>query len=482
MRDVAWLAVVAALALAGCDATALGGRGDAGADAAGSLDTGSLDAARIDGAALDAGSADAAVLADAAQDAPPPDDTGMDAGTQPPDDAWVAPPDDAWVTPPDDAGPAPDAGGTCPTYSGPTRPATCPLDAEVVVYSQNGWNVLADAIAAEPSDCAEYWLHVPGQSPDATMLRPGEAARMHARGPTLHAMAEFHWGDWSAYHAATGASWTEIGHLFRARMVDAGYCVESGDTWGINEAPTAARLDGGTVRADLVEVVRALDEGMPGMPPARGAVFVIGFGQGSSTTATYQANLEGWLADAAFWGQMNLHVRWWAQEVYTDPDVTCVPGSTLAARTTHVEEYTEHPARLAAAAPTSAGADTAQSYFGRAYTPLLNAFWGSTGAYGHTDVPLDTMQMLISEQVYATRLWADTHAAPDGRIGFGFGSNRSPAEWNVLGQRLARAIRGAYGRSATAAGACYEGTVSAWCSCSVAGAAFTSVWTPLGTW
>ncbi len=464
---------VAGLAAVGCSGAPLGARGDGGPNEAGARDTGTGDAGTGDAGARDAGAPDAGAAA--------VDANGVDAGT--PDDAWTATPNDAWSPAPIDAATTSDAGTTCPTYAGPTRPATCPLAAEVVIWSQNGWNALADAIAAEPSDCAEYWIDIGPVSADSTMLRAGEAARMHARGvANVHAMAEFHWGDWSAYHASTGTSWTDIGHLFRQRMVDAGYCVESGDTWGINEAPTGARLDSGTTRADLIEVVRALDQGLPGMPSTHGAVFVIDFGHGTSTGSLYKANIESWLSDATFWAQMNLHVRFWAQEVYTDPDVTCVAGSTLAARATHIDEFTEHPARLAAAAPSSAGADTAQAYFGRAYTPLLNAFWGSTGAYGHTVVPLATMQMLISEQVYATRSWADTHAFPDGRIGFGFGSAMTPDQWTILGQRIARAIRGAYGRSATANGACFEGGTSMWCGCAVSGAAFSSVWTGFGTW
>jgi hypothetical protein len=92
------------------------------------------------------------------------------------------------------------------------------------------------------------------------------------------------------------------------------------------------------------------------------------------------------------------------------------------------------------------------------------------------------MQAHISEQIYATRLWADTHASPDGRIGFAFGSARTPPEWTILGQRIARAIRGAYGRSAMAPGACYEGGSSVWCDCSVPGATFSPYWPTFGTW
>jgi hypothetical protein len=84
--------------------------------------------------------------------------------------------------------------------------------------------------------------------------------------------------------------------------------------------------------------------------------------------------------------------------------------------------------------------------------------------------------------VRATRLWADGHTSPDGRIGFAFGSSRSPTEWTTLGQRIARAIRGAYGRGASAEGACYEAASSVWCDCSVPGATFTGIWTGLGTW
>lgn len=350
------------------------------------------------------------------------------------------------------------------------------------MYTQNGWNALGDAIAADLSACAEYWISIPAVSADQTTLRAGEAERMHARGPSIHAMAELNWRAWSDYRASTGASWTEIGRLFRQRMVDAGYCVESGDTWAINEAPSGARLDSPGVRDGLEEVTAALHDGMPGMPPARGTVFVVNFGHGTSTTSTYRSNLEGWLTDGTFWGQMNLHVRFWAQEVYTDPGVTCVPGSTLAARGGRIQDFVMHPSRLASAAPSGAGAGTAETYFGRAYVPLMNAFFGSDGAYGHTMIPLDDMEALISEQVRAVRLWADSHPAPDGRIGFAFGSNADPTEWARTGARLAGAIRGAYGRSATAAGACYEGAVSVYCDCSVAGAAFTDVWTGLGTW
>jgi len=433
---------------------------------------------------------------DAAMDAPlPPDLDAYARGTDAPLprdlDAWSAPPDawsplgaDAWSAPPPDAWLSPDAHvppSACPTYAGPTRPATCPLDAEVVVWSHNGWNALGDAIAAEPSDCAEYWITISPQSADSTMLRAGEAARMHARGESIHAIGELHWGDWSAYRAATGATWTEIGHLFRQRMVEAGYCVESGDTWGINEAPTGARRRRPGIGDARVEATAALYAGMPGMPTARGAVYVINFGHGSSTGSVYKPNLESWLTDATFWGQMNLHVRFWAQEVYTDPDVTCVAGSTRAARATHINEFTMHPARLAASAPAGSGAGTAETYLNRAYTPLLNAVWGSDGSYGHTVVPLGTMQTLISEQVRATRVWADGHLAPDGRIGFAFGSITT-TEWPALAQRVARAIRGAYGRSATAEGACFEGASSVWCDCSVSGATFSSVWTGFGTW
>ncbi len=478
------LCLLSSLTVLGCE-TSLGSREDVGAgpDAASAMDARDSRDAAMDARSAGDGAGLARDVVEIDHDASAPE---TDAWSAPGDDAWSAPAPDAWFS---DTWYVPDAqlpdayvSPSCLPYAGPVRPASCPLDAEVVVWSHNGWNVLADAIAAEPSDCAEYWISISPVSGDSTMLRAGEAARMHARGATIHAMAELHWGDWSAYRARTGMSWTEVGHLFRQRMVDAGYCVESGDTWGINEAPTGARLDSPGVRDGLEELTRALYEGTPGMPTARGAVFVINFGHGSSTSSVYKGNLESWLTDATFWGQMNLHVRFWAQEVYTDPDVTCVPGSTLAARATRIQDFTMHPTRLTAAAPAGAGAGTAETYLNRAYTPLMNGVWGSDGLYGHTVVSLDVMRMLISEQVRATRLWADGHLAPDGRIGFAFGSYESPSEWATLGQRLARAIRGAYGRGATADGACFEGTSNVWCDCAVPDAMFTGIWTGFETW
>jgi len=483
------LGLVVVLAASGCE-TSLGSRQDVGAHMDAAI---AIDARDPRDSTVDAWSADDTATIDRDAVAPGIDASLVnDAPSTRDDDAWVPGPVDAAArldTPLSDGCACPDSwrpdapvAPSCPVYGGLWRPGTGPRGREVCVWWRNAWSGLAEGVAAEPRDCAEYWITISPVSGDSTLLRAGEAARMHARGETIHAIAELHWGDWSAYRARTGMSWTEVGHLFRQRMVEAGYCVESGDTWGINEAPTGARLDSPGIRDGLEELTRALYEGTPGMPTARGAVYVINFGQGSSTGSIYKGNLQSWLTDATFWGQMNLHVRFWAQEVYTDPDVTCVPGSTRANRATRINEYTMHPTRLTAAAPAGAGAGTAETYLNRAYTPLMNAVWGSDGLYGHTVVPLDTMQMLISEQVRATRLWADGHLAPDGRIGFAFGSYESPTEWTTLGQRLARAIRGAYGRSATADGACFEGTSNVWCDCSVPGATFTSIWTGFDTW
>lgn len=408
---------------------------------------------------------------------------------------------------------------TCSRYTGLVRPASCPHAAEVVIWTQNGWRALVDAIAVDHTDCAEYWVSLPavhqptsapGQMP---ALRYAEADRIHAHGvASLHALAEVHWGDWARWRRAHHTTWTEVGRTFRQTvMVAPHFCVESGDTWEINEVPSGARrgdsvcLEGAhertchrdsdcpsgrcqSLRDSLVELVTALHGGTGGVPASRGAALIVDYGemQASGSTSVYRANMEAWLADGAFWAGVSPHVRFWGQEVYTDPWVTCghdSPALTLAQRMTRIEDYTESTGRLVhgAGAPSSTGA--AASYLGRAYLPLMNAFWGSNGAYGHTDISIENMQMLISEQVRATRLWADGHTYPDGRLGFGFGAaSMSSADWTTLAVRVAAAIRGAYGPSTSAGGACDEGGTARWCGCTISAPVRPDLWSSYDTW
>ncbi len=445
--------VIALLSLA-C-ACSGGAGGDGGARDASGIDA-AVDASAIDAGAIDAGS--------------PPD------GGAPRDDASADGATPIEMDASTDAGAIGDAGS--PPDAGPI-PATCPWPVEVVVYDQSAWNVLADAFAADPSPCAHYWLSIPAVTSDKTQPRAGGAAAgIRARGSRFHAMAEFHWTSWSA----VAGPWYDKGVEFRRRMEAAGYDLAAGDTWAINELPSSVRSDA-TVRQHVRDVVRGLHDGPAGAAPVEGAVFTVGLGQGTVNFSVYKPNLEDWIEDAAFWVDVNGRARWWGQEVYADPDYVCVGGTTVAGRSRHVNDYTQHLARLTAAGP--ATANTAQSYFSRAYTPMLNAVWRARMGYGNTMIPLDAMKSHVSTQVYAARAWASSHAYPDGRIGFAWA--RQPgvtdADLAELAARLAAASHGAYDDGGgSAARACSPSGAFTWCACDVAGASFNEGWTTFASW
>ncbi len=373
-----------------------------------------------------------------------------------------------------------DPGEDCWACAGDCGDCDCPTAAEVIVYTQSAWNGLADAFLADPSPCADYYISLPANSGDkATPRSEGEPEAMHARGPRMHAMAEFHWTTW----ANEAGSWYDKGVEFRRRMEVAGYDVSAGDTWAINELPSTVRSDD-EVREAAREVFRGLYEGPSGSPVARGAVFTVGMGHGTINFSVYKPYLEDWLEDTSFWGQANLYVSWWAQEVYADPDWTCVPDTTTAERSTATNAYVEHVALLAEVGPPEA--NTAQTYLGRAYTPLMNAVWGSSGSgYGETGIDLEQMQHFVSGEVYAARAWAGTHDYPDGRLGFAWARNddATEADMDTLAARLASAIHYAYDEGGgSAAHACSPSGAYTWCQCSVEGATFNDGWSTFESW
>jgi len=353
----------------------------------------------------------------------------------------------------------------------------CPVPAEVLVYHQSAWNLVADAFLADPSPCADYYLHLPAVADHKLDPRGGgEPEAIRARGPRMHALAEFHWSTWAA---AEGSPYDK-GVAFRRAMEEAGYDVAAGDTWAVNELPSSVRSDPAT-RAEVTEVLRGLHEG-DGVE-VKGAVYVVGLGQGTADLSTYAANLEDWLQDAEFWEAVNLSTRWWAQEVYADPDWTCLPDATVAEVSTPLNHYVQHVARHAEGGPDSA--NTAQSYLGRAYTPLMNAVWRAGEGYGNTDVPLDTMQHFVSQQVYATRAWSTDHTYPDGRFGFAWARSDGveDADLAVLAARLASAVHYAWDEGGgSAAGACSPSGAYTWCACEVEGAQTNPAWGLLGSW
>lgn len=361
-------------------------------------------------------------------------------------------------------------------------PADCRWPVQVVVWDSQQWMILGRQFAANPSPCAEYFLSVPGIANDKTNLRRGAAEDIRALGPQFHAMAEFHWGHWSQWVERNGATWAEAGREFRRRMADAGYDVAAGDTWAINELPSSMRKNSPGSRTRARNLVKALYEGDPGDPTARGAAFIVGVGQGMENYSFYKPQLEDWLCDADFWVDMNTAVRFWGQEVYADPQFSCFEG-TVADRSAALNEFFQHVPRLAAAGPQCAA--TARSYLSRAYVPVVGAAWKSSVGYGDTRISLDQMKHFVSTEIYAVRAWAGRHRTPDGRIGFAWApinhDELEPEVFNArldeLAQRIARSVQGAYGTAGgTAAHACSPSGAYTWCQCRVSGARRNDAW------
>ena len=72
-----------------------------------------------------------------------------------------------------------------------------PLNA--VFYAETDWLRLAQKLRANPSPCASYYVSIPPLAADKTKLRNGEAAKIRALGPQMHAMAEINITGWSSW-------------------------------------------------------------------------------------------------------------------------------------------------------------------------------------------------------------------------------------------------------------------------------------------
>ncbi|HEY6961748.1 MAG TPA: HYR domain-containing protein [Gaiellaceae bacterium] len=366
--------------------------------------------------------------------------------------------------------------------SGARAHAAACSHADAVFYSTDSLR-LAQRLAANRSSCTDYYISVTPTADGSP--RANVAPSIRGNGAQFHAMPEIKLPLWAAYVQQTGSSWYDAGVTVRRRMVTAGFDVAAGDTWAINEVgtPSGAQMaldvfDGtGTARQDLRDFVRGLYTGDPGMPPASGLVFAANPPQLASNVAAYESGLRSFLADGAFWGDMSKYVRFWAQETYADARAWGAAGTSLADRTSALQDYLDHGARLARVDPDAS--PEAKAFFASAYTPVGNASFaygppelnpGGIG-FGYTAVPPDTMQSFLSSQVYALR----TSSEPQ-RYGFAWSPKTStaPAATFVsLADRLAASISGS---DADPAGAC--GPSLAWCGANVDGAAFTAAWRP----
>ena len=355
--------------------------------------------------------------------------------------------------------------------------------ADVVFYSTDTAR-LAQRLHLTQSACDDYYITVTPAADGSP--RAGVAPTVHSYGPQFHALPEIRVAQWAAYAAAH--SWYDAGVEVRRRMVTAGFDVSLGDTWAIDEVgfPSGAQnavdvFEGnGSARQDFRDFVRGLATGDTGMPAAPGLVFAADPAQVTTDLAPYELGLQRFYDDSAFWTDMSAYVRFWAQEAYSDVRAWGVPGSTLADRSSHLQDYLEHGLLLVNAGPGST--DAARSFLDRAYLPLGNAAWaygppelnaGGIG-YGDTSVALPVMESFVSSQLEAMRSYGN------GRFGFAWvpkTSTAPAASFVSLLDSMAASIQASDADPEAACGA--DGSA---CTGSVDGAAFTDAWKSLAVW
>jgi hypothetical protein len=344
-----------------------------------------------------------------------------------------------------------------------------------VFYAATDWLRLSTKLAADPSPCAQYYVSVPPLTSNKSQPRSDQAWRIRALGPAFHALAEINVTGWTTWVAQTGSTWYDAGVEARRRMAAAGYDVTAGDTWALNEFSSAVRQGTGSARQNMRDFLDGLYDGDGTLPTAQGVVWVIGFGQAAADPSTYQARLQGWYGDQAWWTAIDRDTSDLMQEVFGDVRKYAVPGASPDARRDALNEYLQHPAALAAAAPPSLSA--AKAVVAAKYGPLANAAWQWESGYGYTNVPFDLMEDFVSAQVYAAR------SAGNARFGFawqpnnlaGMAGSEFTAETDAILGRLAAAIADS---SETPAGACGVD----WCNRELEGASFTTVWKSFATW
>jgi hypothetical protein len=370
-------------------------------------------------------------------------------------------------------------------YADDCRPA------RVVLYAATDWIRVATRLAAKASPCAQYFVSVPPLASDKTRFRVGQAEKIRALGASVHALAEINFGAWATWVASNGGSWFGAGVEARTRMAAAGYDVTLGDTWAVNEISSAVRANTGAARANVRELLRGLFTGDGSLPSAQGVAFVVGIAQGAPDLLTYQARMESWLQDTAFWADMSLYVSDWSDEVYGDVRAWAVPGAPVTDRRDALNDYLQHRIVLARAGPDTVA--TARSFLESASTPLANAAWQWPSAFGWTDVPVDQMKGYVSAQVYALRAFARSGAQPVDRFGFawaprntdGLSQGDFTAQTADLLDRLATAIRDsavASDPNDPAAGACGPPAQNLYCGGDIDGARFNTAWQAFRTW
>lgn len=389
-------------------------------------------------------------------------------------------------------------------------PPSCRLHAEAVFWTASDWVPLAQALAADSSPCADYYVSIPPQAADKTLLRGLQDDLVRALGPHIHPVAEMTlgtlvgWNHW--INAVPGRTWFDAGVEFRRRMAVAGYRFDLGETWLLNEFDRSTRRDEPPyTRAAMRELLRGLYDGGGTQPVSRGIV-EIGIAythQNIPDVAEYKEELKSWLQDSEFWEDVALRIRILTKETYPDARFWGVAGSNRHERTEHLTDYMEHLINLAESGPGSIS--DVRQFLRSSFMPLGSATWAALGpdpfsppfccGHGWTMIPLEEMLNFVSEQVYAVRHYAGSHpqGAPAGRLGFswqpvnnlGLPGPEFTAAKEAIEARIASAIHYAYREGgASPEGACSPpGSGEDWCrGGEVAGAGFDARWEMFESW
>jgi hypothetical protein len=388
----------------------------------------------------------------------------------------------------------------------------CTKRVEIVFWTANRHRALADALAADPAACVDYYISIPALEGDRKVLRAGSIFRqVRDLGPQFHSLAEVTLGltGWAQWVAAGNGSWYDAGVEFRRRMAERGLLPELGHTWLLNEFDHTTRRDQavranglpGYPRAAMRDLVRGLYEGAPGMVPAPGIV-EIGIAQSHQNlpdVPAYKEQMKAWLLDGDFWAAMDGKIGWLAHEVYADTRNHGVPGSRLEERRRHLVHYQQHLLELV-----NAGGRRvlpARAFLNETFMPFVNGggyvapggdFFNFESGHGNTEVPLDQMMKFVSEQVNAVEFYAERHygATETRRIGFSWQpgnrfmlpSTQFEAEVEVQAAHIAAVLAATYGPGGSSKSACLRETGADWCTMQRPDAAFTDAWEFFSVW
>src|SRR5215217_3444030 len=239
-------------------------------------------------------------------------------------------------------------------------PPACRLHAEAVFWTANDWLLLSQALADDPSPCGDYYVSIPPQSADKTLLRAAQDDLVRALGPHIHPVAEMTLGTLTGWdhwvHAVPGRTWFGAGVEFRTRMAAAGYRLDLGETWLLNEFDRSTRHDEPPyTRGAMRDLLRGLYDGGGTLPPVRGIV-EIGIAythQNIPDVAGYKEEMKSWFQDAGFWEDVSGKIKILTKETYPDARFWGVAGTSRHDRTEHLTQYMEHLNNLVGDGPRS---------------------------------------------------------------------------------------------------------------------------------